>query len=69
MGWEDKKIEGSSYHWYDLDITKIETLDDVKHILGAIDFHISEHHPKLKQLKPYLKVRPRYGQGKQQTSD
>jgi hypothetical protein len=61
MGWEDKKIETSSYDWYDLDISKIETIEDVKKVLGAIDFHINEHHPHINQLKPYLKVRPRYG--------
>ena len=61
MAWEDKKIEGSNRDWYDLDVSKINTIEDIKNVLSAIDFHIHEHHPKLNQLKPYLKVRPRYG--------
>lgn len=69
MGWEDKKIETSNRDWYDIDVTKIKDIEDVKNILSAIDFRICDHHPSLHRLKPYLKVRPRYGQGKQQTSD
>lgn len=63
MAWSDKKMEGPERVYYDLDMSKISTIDDIKKVLAALNFHIDHNHPNLKHLKPFIKVRPNYGKG------